>query len=141
MDDLDEVNLVPKRKTTKVSKPIHPPGRRVERRVVHERCPVIVTIAADGLEYSVSGIATDVGPRGIGLITDNPVAQSSTVYVTLKSKLFTHEMKARVIWCRELPSCGKIIKTDPIFIWRVGLLFQPEDEDDRKLLQHIFEQL
>lgn len=92
-------------------------------------------------DVSIEGIATDIGPRGIGLITNNPLPPRTSVTITLNSKYFTHEFKAVVIWCRELPSSGKIIKVAPIFGWRMGLMFQPQGEDDRKLLQHIFEQL
>lgn len=109
---------------------------------MHERCPVqLLSAENDEVEISVEGIATDIGPRGIGLITNDAIAPQTVIHITLKSKCFTHEFKAVVVWCRELPSCGKIIKVAPIYGWRMGLMFLPQSQDERKLLQHIFEQL
>lgn len=138
---MSEPTLAKKRSTGSTSK-VRNPGRKVERRIVHERCHVIVaTLENAEFDISIEGVATDIGPRGIGLITNNPIAPRTTVTITLNSKYFTHEFSATVVWCRELPSSGKIIKVNPIFGWRMGLMFQPQGEDERKLLQHIFEQL
>lgn len=133
---------IPSRKPRPAKTKMRNVERRLERRVVHERCPVLVT-TTDGamIANEANGIATDIGVRGIGLITSGSMMPNSEVTITLKSRYFVHEFRAIVIWCRELPTSGKIIKETPGLGWRMGLLFAPKSKDEEDLLRMVFEKL
>ena len=135
--------VTPSRKPRPSKSKQHTVERRLERRIVHERCPVSLatTPRAEDAVVEAFGVATDIGRRGIGLITSGPIMPNSEVTITLQSRHFVHEFRAVVVWCRELPMSGKIIKNRPGLAWRMGLLFAPQSEDEQKLLRMVFEKL
>lgn len=103
--------------------------RRIEpRRIVHERCEVAVKLSAD--EPPVKGILTDISNKGLGLLLEFPIRPTKEVSIEIRGSVVQHQLNAKSRWCQKIPSTGRVIKTGPNFLWRVGmqLLFTSQDE-------------
>lgn len=103
--------------------------RRLEpRRVVNERCGIEVQVGEDVFE----GIAVDVSPLGVGVFLSSHLAIGAEVALTVLSTRFEVSIPARVIWCNRLPSTKNIIKQSTPMPWKMGLVFEPKSDEEKK---------
>lgn len=130
--------------TYRKSQPLHLPAdkRECERRLVHERCDLLVTIleipdvdpASIELRL-VGGIVTDLSPKGIGLNLVHRLEPGSIVEIDIRGSIIRGKVKARVAWCAAIPTTGHVIKTNPRS-WRAGVeVFLESDEQKEFMLK------
>ncbi|MEW6057680.1 MAG: PilZ domain-containing protein [Bdellovibrionota bacterium] len=118
----------------------NPADRRQEgRRVVHEKCKVILSIADNGASGTapISGVVTDISAKGIGIFSEAFLNNTTTIMIILKGRRFEHELQAKVAWCRRIPTTGRIIKASQALNWRMGLMFDFRSDEERALLEKL----
>ena len=135
-----------KRKTLPVA--YKPRGRQGEkrallRRVVHERCRVLVfteDILASG-DTPVESYALDVSANGLGLVSTKWFAPGTKIIIEMHARFFERTLQASVRWCNALPLSGRIIRDPPSFEWRVGLEISFRSEEEKEQFATIFKTL
>lgn len=116
--------------------------RRAPRRIVHEKCAVLVEAAEVGDRTpidSINGSVIDVNEFGIGLITNGSVPIGLRVKITVYANRAEQVFKAEVRWCAPLPISGRILKPteqeeEP---FRLGLQFIAEDDEEKNMLKEL----
>lgn len=85
----------------------------------------------------------DISFKGVGLLTAERMKAGQFVVVSLTSLDFVCDLKAKVIWCKELPISKKVIKVcgSVVCEWCVGLQFELESEAEASLAKKIAEAL
>jgi hypothetical protein len=131
------------------AQPLHLPAERREckRRIVHERCDVIVTLIQPGTDDAAviapeltTGIVTDMSPKGIGLNLVHMLEPNSIVELDVRGHAVHGKLKARVAWSAQVPTLGHVIKANPR-PWRAGVQFILESDQDKELMQKLVETL
>lgn len=130
--------------TYRKSQPLHLPAERREcdRRVVHERCDIILTVLetpesepppTNGL---MPGIVTDVSPKGVGLNLVHRIEAGSVVEIEVRGSVINGKIKAKVIWSTEIPTLGHVIKANPRS-WRAGVEVIMASDEEKEFMQKL----
>lgn len=132
----------PKRKST----PNQGERRKDRRQIVFTRYPVLIytsEMEASGSQ-PLKGILTDIGIKGLGLITDQHIPKNRKLTLVLSADTDAeHKLVTTSVWSGPLPTSGLIIKpgnhdgTNPTEYWRVGLTLQADEEQKQFILDLI----
>jgi hypothetical protein len=129
--------------------------REYPRRLVHERSPVeLLAIPKEQNKAEASepnagepillsaGVVLDVSQKGVGLILETRIPSNTELVLLIKNTRWHGQMiVVKVAWCKEMPVSNRIIKSTPPLVWRTGLMFVPQSEEQKKILQEIADHL
>jgi c-di-GMP-binding flagellar brake protein YcgR len=85
-------------------------------------------------------ILNDFSLGGMGFFSPLFMDFGTILGISLESPLLL-KVKASVIWCAEFQTSRKIISSNGNFFYRVGVQFQPENEEEKKQIQLFFDEL
>lgn len=116
--------------------------RKDIRRIVHERCPIILfSTEADADKELTIGLVVDISPKGAGFLVAEQLKPGMKVIVELRGQRYQHRIQALVVWCGELPSSGKVIKLGRPLKWRMGVCFQLKSSEEEESVRIVAESL
>lgn len=118
--------------------------RKLFRHVIFKRFPVVVypneSSRPEHGEILGIGVVTDISRAGIGIILEKPVKRGSQVVLVLNADSpDERQLQASAIWSGVLPSLGRILKpnTEATEFFRIGLRFDPQDEEQNESIEEL----
>ncbi len=102
----------------------NPPAPRAEiRRIVHERCRILIhteeALASGGVPFEARSI--DVSSTGLGVMCENLLTTGRKVILSIFTQNSDLNVQAVIRWAKGMPTSGRIIREAPVLRWRLGL--------------------
>ena len=107
------------------------------RRLVHERCPVVLFAVGGAADQIVTlGFALDIGAKGVGLLLQDYVKPGTRLILEFRRSTQTQRFEAVMAWCGVLPLSGRVLSHLPMR-YRGGLTFRLGGTNDPKALEQL----
>jgi hypothetical protein len=103
--------------------------RREPRKLFKHRYPIT---AKEGFE----GAVLDISPSGLGIVATKALIPNDVLTVSFAGRV--KDIRAKIVWCKPVPTSGKIIKAQPANPWRAGLQFLFSKDAERDLINELF---
>lgn len=77
----------------------------------------------------------DITVHGLGLCLSSNIAPPKEIVIEVHGDSEAWTVQGTVVWCRQLPLSGRVIKPNAQMLWRAGVKVKIDDENCKKTME------